>query len=559
LCALEGATGLRRLIFSETRVESIYSFENWGKRFFQIHASFKFLTLVFTKHHSPNQSFPAVFMLRDEGFLKLPESQQAARSVFISSNFIHLTSPEHSSVVELRDDRERRLVERIYREVPALAAKDTRDGAWEVKIHRELDMTDDAWQFHKADWLMERVCIKRASMFVAPPADWYQARTEQYVEGLRYVVPEGTKYRVTMTRPPSDRKNGKRWGQNVRSISGFLLRSHAQDEHEMPIETGGRYLPLYEGRLLHQFDHSAKAYVTGEGRGAKWQDLDMKSKAIVPHFFVEALAYPTQIRAGFCNVTGQTNERSLLSALVPGGCPAGNTIGIVQADREDTNIYLVWIAVANSFAPEFLIRQKITTHISFFYLETLPFVRPLMGSHEAQELANRAGRLVSITPEIQLADPAIDLHLRARLRSEIDAIVAGLYDLSPVEFAYILTTFPLLDRDQPPLRDDFFVRWNRQGRPKLEPRSYVTRDTALLAYFRHRGIAPPEDLALWYRDEVAVNMIDDESCPFRMGPIRNLEQRVAEAHRRGAIAYIPSKAKKWDPIGPYQPRAGSTV
>ena len=161
--------------------------------------------------------------------------------------------------------------------------------------------------------------------------------------------------------------------------------------------------------------------------------------------------------------------------------------------------------------------------------------------------------LVSITPEIQLAEPALDLRERARLRAEIDAIVAGLYDLSPAEFGYILTTFPLLDRDQPPLPDDFFVRWNKQGKPKLEPRSYVTRDTALLAYFRHRGIAPPDDLAVWYRDEVAVNMIDDESCPFRMGPIRNLEQRVAEAHRRGAIAYIPSKAKKWDPNGPYQP------
>ena len=48
-------------------------------------------------------------------------------------------------------------------------------------------------------------------------------------------------------------------------------------------------------------------------------------------------------------------------------------------------------------------------------------------------------------------------------------------------------------------------------------------------------------------------MIDDESCPYRMGPIRNLEQRVAEAQRSGAIAYIPSKAKKWDPNGPYQP------
>jgi hypothetical protein len=145
------------------------------------------------------------------------------------------------------------------------------------------------------------------------------------------------------------------------------------------------------------------------------------------------------------------------------------------------------------------------------------------------------------------------------LRAEIDAIVAGLYSLAPAEFAFILTTFPLLDRDQRPLHEDFFVRWNKQGKPKLEPRSYITRDTALLAYFRHRGIAPPEDLAVWYRDEVKVNMIDDEFCPFRMGPIRNLEQRVTEYSRLGAIAYIPSKAKKWDPNGPYQPRTQEVI
>jgi hypothetical protein len=54
-------------------------------------------------------------------------------------------------------------------------------------------------------------------------------------------------------------------------------------------------------------------------------------------------------------------------------------------------------------------------------------------------------------------------------------------------------------------------------------------------------------------------MIDDESCPYRMGPLRNLEARVAEYHRRGAIAYIPSKAKKWDPNGPYQPLSAGMV
>jgi hypothetical protein len=219
----------------------------------------------------------------------------------------------------------------------------------------------------------------------------------------------------------------------------------------------------------------------------------------------------------------------------------------------DANCHLVWLAFANSLVGDFLIRQKISTHLNLFYVESWPLLRPRVGSAGFRETLARVARLVSITPEIHLAEPAIDLRERARLRAEIDAIVAGLYDLPPAEFGYILTAFPLLDRDQPPLRDDFFVRWNKQGKPKLEPRSYVTRDTALLAYFRHCGIAPPDDLAVWYRDEVAVNMIDDELCPFRMGPFRNLEQRVAEAHRRGAIAYIPSKAKKWDPNGPYQP------
>jgi uncharacterized protein (DUF433 family) len=180
-------------------------------------------------------------------------------------------------------------------------------------------------------------------------------------------------------------------------------------------------------------------------------------------------------------------------------------------------------------------------------------VSPLQGARDFQSLNTYAARLVSITPEIQLSEPTLDLRERAGLRSEIDAIVAGLYELRPSQFAYILTTFPLLDRDQPPLPGDLFVRWNKQGKPKEEPRSYVTRDTALLTFFRHLDEEPPGDFGSWYREEVGIDMIDDPTCPFRIGPILSLEARVAEYHRRGAIAYIPSKAKKWSQDGPYQP------
>jgi hypothetical protein len=248
----------------------------------------------------------------------------------------------------------------------------------------------------------------------------------------------------------------------------------------------------------------------------------------------------------------------MLASLIPGETPTGNSLATVSTSVQGSASHLVWVAASNSFVFDFLLRQKISTNLNYFYVESTPLFRPKIEAPQFNLLRDHAARLVSITPEIQLAEPALDLRERARLRAEIDTIVAGLYDLSPAEFGYILTTFPLLDRDQPPLPDDFFARLNKQGKPKLEPRSYVTRDTALLAYFRHRGVTPPDDLAVWYRDEVAVNMIDDESCPFRMGLIRNLEQRVTNAHRRGAIAYIPSKAKKWDPNGLYQPLRGST-
>jgi uncharacterized protein (DUF433 family) len=493
-------------------------------------------------------------MLRNEGFLALPEKEREALSVRINSDFIQLTNPSTWSIIELRDEPERRLVERVYRAVPPLSKQLTGPGDWNLELHRELHMTDDAWRFRKRDWLLERGCQPRDICFIAPLEEYYKSRSAEYVAGVRYIVPDGTRYRVASVRPPDAHKSRKARVPVLQAISGFLRRDRADDENELPVVPGAAYVPLYEGRMVQQFDHAAKAYVGGEGRGAKWRDLDYGEKHLVAHYFVDGEDFTSKaVRTGICKVTGQTNERSALTSLIPSGLPTGESLNVAFVDRQSPATDLALISSINSFVVDFLLRQKVLTNLSQFHLAATPIWRPRIDSHEFTLLASKAARLASITPEIQLAEPALDPRERAQLRSEIDSIVAGLYDLSPAEFAYILTTFPLLDRDQPPLPDDFFVRWNKQGKPRLEPRSYVTRDTALLAFFRHRGIAPPDDLAVWYRDGVAVNMIDDESCSYRIGPIRNMEQRVAEAHRRGAIAYIPSKAKKWDPSGPYQP------
>jgi len=72
-------------------------------------------------------------------------------------------------------------------------------------------------------------------------------------------------------------------------------------------------------------------------------------------------------------------------------------------------------------------------------------------------IVERAARLICTTPEFD--DLATEVGLgshrkgatdpaeRARLRAELDALVAHLYGLTEDEFAYILTTFPLVAQD----------------------------------------------------------------------------------------------------------------
>ena len=71
----------------------------------------------------------------------------------------------------------------------------------------------------------------------------------------------------------------------------------------------------------------------------------------------------------------------------------------------------------------------------------------------------------------------------------IDAVVAELFELTPSEYAYILSTFPLLDRDQPPLPGDHRVRPTNKGIDRRR-QSFITRDLALLTYFDYLA-GPP--------------------------------------------------------------------
>ena len=136
---------------------------------------------------------------------------------------------------------------------------------------------------------------------------------------------------------------------------------------------------------------------------------------------------------------GRTTERDLTSHRV---------IGINATEQ------CYWCGVANSMVLDWLLRQSITTTLNMFYIYQLPVPRLPSSDSRCTSIATRAARLICTTVvydglarDVGLqshADGATDPTERAKLRAELDGLVAHLYGLSEEEFTHILGTFPLV-------------------------------------------------------------------------------------------------------------------
>jgi len=123
-----------------------------------------------------------------------------------------------------------------------------------------------------------------------------------------------------------------------------------------------------------------------------------------------------------------------------------------------------------------------------FYIYQMPV--PRLADNDAQfaPIVERAAKLICTTPEFDdLArevglrgheDGATDPAERARLRAELDALVARLYGLTEDEFAHILATFPLVaDKVKADTLAAFCVLTPTETLPSSDP---LSEDTALL-------------------------------------------------------------------------------
>lgn len=437
----EGCKELRRMFLENSRIEFLIGIENRQKIFPAIDIRFKY-TLFSTQKRKQegNYRFKAGFfigsrpddakkeVLDAETILKgsfAPKAEELEnllplvleKGLEISRGLIEKFSPDTLSIMEFKRQADIDLAEKIYDDWPLLGDEDEW-WAWNVKFTTEFHMTNDSHLF---------VTKEQLEKMGAKPLDG---------KGLRWVV----------------ERDGKR---------------------EV-------YLPLYEGKMIWQFDAFYE-------KPQYWISLEVVLKRLADK------NVPVFPRSIYRAIASNTNERTLISCILPAfslkspGC--GHSLNSITINGHDSSEHFFFNAVFNSYVVDFVTRQKVTTNLTMFYLYQLPIPRLTSSNWFFDQIVPRAARLICIdeefaelweetfrpewreiaktskikgwenltekwTPEcgaygwVYINNEKRDDGDRAQLRAEIDAIVAHLYGLTRDEFAYILDTFPVLRRKE---------------------------------------------------------------------------------------------------------------
>lgn len=262
-------------------------------------------------------------------------------------------------------------------------------------------------------------------------------------------------------------------------------------------------LPLVEGRMVQAHRFGVKGHVSGAGRSAVWEAYAIGGSRLSPQFWIRPSDIPRGnrrradvLRVGFCDIAGQTNERSLMAALIPADVVCGNKVPTILFPEDPSEErLLVWTAIANSFVFDWMLRRVLTTTVNYFLLQSVPLPKFTKDGLPWKKLVSAVCKLQTLDSAGSTRETCERM---AQLRGEIDAEVAVAYGLDLKDMDLVLQDFPILDRGQIALPG--------------ESKSTITRDSVLAAVAKRLASRS----TVW-------------------------SHRAMEARALGAMAYVPSE------------------
>ena len=393
-----------RSVSASGRVGGLYDFENRKIFFPDIDSRFKFCALIFGGEERRFDETRCAFFLHSSQTIEDPD-----RCFTLAPADFNRVNPNTGTAPVFRTRRDAEITRRIYDRYPVLV--DRSGGgerrAWPVRYHTMFHMTNDSHLFRTAAQLDD--------------------------EGF---------YRVE--------GKGNRW----------------QKGDEL-------YLPLYEGKMVQAFDHRAASVVVNPknlNRPAQPREATLGEHADTgwlptPQFWVAASDCGwdsgTEWVLGFKEITAPTNARTFIAALFP-TVGFGNKVPILKPQQENRNEWLL-AANLNSMVFDFATRQKVQGQtLNLFIMEQLPVIAPddydrQFGTTTTRDLVRdhvlrltyTADDMAPFARDLDFDGPPFtwDEEERRHLHARLDALYFHLYGLSRDEADYVLSTFPIVQKE----------------------------------------------------------------------------------------------------------------
>ena len=250
------------------------------------------------------------------------------------------------------------------------------------------------------------------------------------------------------------------------------------------VEGGGwekgsaKWVRLYEGKMVQAFDHRAASVIVNVAnlnRPAQPAATTTESHADPafqprPQFWiavsdVEPFGCPPYA-LGFKDVTSPTNVRTMIASAVP-YAGYGNTLPVLLPTTkvaEYKALFPLMLANLNAFVLDYVARQKVQgQHLNAYILEQLPIIPPdayarPFGPRTAEDIIREdvlhltytAHDMAPFARDQGYAGPpfAWDEEDRLRRRARLDAVFFHLYGVNRDDAEYILSTFPIVKREE---------------------------------------------------------------------------------------------------------------
>ncbi|CBL44292.1 conserved hypothetical protein [gamma proteobacterium HdN1] len=254
-------------------------------------------------------------------------------------------------------------------------------------------------------------------------------------------------------------------------------------------------LPLYEAKMIHQFDHRWATYTTNralsEVEGSRDATLPEKADpdfTATPRYWVSKADVEQRLHSkgwqrgwlmGWRDICRATDERTVIASVVP-RVGTGDTLLLMFPNPEHGAKIACLLADQCSLVHDYVARQKIGgTHLKYHMKKQIVNLPP--DHYTEADLAFIVPRVLELTYTAHDLKPwAQDLGFdgnpfpweetrRATLRAELDAYYAKLYGLSRDELRYILDPADIMGEDYP--SETFRVLKNKEQKEHGEYRT----------------------------------------------------------------------------------------